>query len=135
MKRIERDGKLYAIYDSLATIEKGFKWYGEETDAIQVARMHYSKDKVVKPHLHKYRPRSLDYTQESVIVIKGKIAFSFYDKDKIFLDKVILNPGDLIVSFSGYHGMEVLEDDSVYFEIKNGPFTGLEGEKEFMDSV
>lgn len=133
MKKIERNGTLYAIHDTLETLEKGFKWYGAEVDAIQVARMSYGKDKVVKPHLHKYHPRSLDYTQECVIVIKGKITFSFYDKDKVFLDKVILNPGDLIVSFAGYHGMEVLEDGTVYFEIKTGPFIGNDGDKEFMD--
>lgn len=131
MKRIERDGKLYAIYDSFSALERGVKWYGQNSDGIQVASMFYDRGKVVKPHLHKFRPRSSDYTQECVIVIKGKMEFSFYDQGKVFLDKVILNSGDLIVGFQGYHGMEVLEDGTIYFEIKNGPFTGLD--KEFMD--
>ena len=133
MKKIERNGVLYAAYDSLSEIEKGFNWYSKDSDAIQVASMSYDRGKVVEPHTHIFRPRSSDYTQESVIVVKGKIEFSFYDPYKIFLDKVVLNPGDLIISFTGYHGMEVLEDGTVYFEIKTGPFTGLEGEKEFMD--
>ena len=135
MKRIERGGKLYAIYDTLASIEKGVKWYSSDIDGIQVASMSYGKGKVVKPHTHIFRPRSSNYTQESVIVVKGKIEFSFYDLDKVFLDKVILGPGDLIVSFMGYHGMEVIEDDTVYFEIKTGPFTGNEGDKEFMNKA
>ena len=133
MKRIERDGKLYGVYDNLATSEKGFKWYTENADAIQVARMYHDKVKEVKPHLHVYRPRSLDYTQECVILFKGKAEFSFYDNNKVFLDKVILNPGDLVVSFGGYHGLKVLEDNSLFFEIKNGPFPGNEIDKEFMD--
>ena len=132
MKRIERDGKVYAIYNNFASIEKGVKWYSEDFDAMQVASMSYDKGKVVKPHIHKLRPRSLNYTQECVILIKGKIEFSFYDQNKIFLDKITLNPGDVVIIFGGYHGMEVLEDNSAYFEIKNGPFTGNEVDKEFM---
>ncbi len=132
MKKIEKDGKLYAIYDNLGDIEKVANWYSGNTEAMQVASMFHDKGKVVKPHIHKFRPRSLNHTQECVIVRKGKLAFSFYDNNKEFLDKVILNSGDLIVSFQGYHGMEVLEDGSVYFEIKNGPFTGLNEDKEFM---
>ena len=132
MKRIERNGKLYAVYDSLAEIKDGFNWYSADIDAIQVASMSYSRGKAVKPHTHIFRPRSSNHTQESIIVVKGKIEFSFYDQDKVFLDKVILNPGDVIVSFAGYHGMEVLEDGTIFYEIKTGPFIGNEGDKEFM---
>lgn len=133
MKKIEKEGVVYAIYDSLSTLEKGFVWYGKNTDAMQVARMYHDKGKAVKTHRHKFHPRSLNYTQECVVLIRGKIEFSFYDKEKAFLDKMILNPGDLITIYNGYHGMEVLEDDTVYFEIKNGPFISLDVDKEFME--
>lgn len=133
MKRIEKNGVIYAVYDDFASIGKGVNWYSGDTDFMQVASMSHDKGKVVKPHLHVVRPRSVEYTQECVILIKGKLEFSFYDKNKIFLDKVILNSGDVVAIFGGYHGMEVLEDNSVYFEIKNGPFTGNEVDKEFLE--
>ena len=132
MKKIEKNGVVYAVYDSLASIGKGVNWYSKDTDFMQVASMSHDKGKVVKPHLHVVRPRLVEYTQECVVLIKGKIEFSFYDKNKKFLDKATLGPGDVVTIFSGYHGMEVLEDNSVYFEIKNGPFTGNEVDKEFM---
>ncbi len=135
MKRIERGEKLYAVYEDLASIGKGVNWHSKDTDAMQVASMSHDKGKVVKPHLHRVRPRSVEYTQECVVLVKGKIEFSFYDYDKVFLDKITLNPGDAVTIFGGYHGMEVLEDNSVYFEIKNGPFTGNEVDKEFLDSA
>lgn len=132
MRKIEKNGKLYAIYEGLDSVGKGFNWHSKDTDAMQVASMSHDKGKVVKPHLHKIRPRSVEHTQECVVLVKGKIGFSFYDHNKDFLDKVILNPGDAVTIFSGYHGMEVLEDNSVYYEIKNGPFTGNEVDKEFL---
>lgn len=134
MKRIERGERLFAVYDNLASISKGFHWHGKDTDSLQVASMAHDKGKVVTPHLHKFRPRSVEYTQECVVLVQGKIEFSFYDYDKVFLDKVTLNPGDAVTIFGGYHGLKVLEDNSVYFEIKNGPFIGNEGDKEFIET-
>lgn len=133
MKIIQRDGVIYAIHDSLDALKKDSLWYGENKEGIQVSRMYHDKGKVVKAHSHKFHPRSLDHTQECLIVFKGKIEFSFYDENKVFFDKIILNPGDLVVVYRGYHGMEVIEDDTLYFEIKTGPFTDIESDKEFID--
>ncbi len=58
--------------------------------------------------------------------------FSFYYEDNIFLDKIILNTDDILVIYSGYHEMEIIEDNTLYFAIKNGPFTDIESDKEFM---
>ena len=132
MKKIQKNGTIYAIYDSLNTLEKGSIWYGEKTDGIQVSRMSHDKGKSFKAHIHKFNPRSLNYTQECIIVIKGKIEFSFYDENKVFLDKVILNSDDMIISYKGYHGAEVLKNNTVFFEIKNGPFIDVDADKEFM---
>lgn len=135
MKKIEKNGVIYAVYDSLDTLEKGSVWYGEDKEWLQVSRMQHDRGKVVLAHIHKLRPRTIEHTQECLIDIRGSAKASIYDKDKNFLDSFILKTGDIVVFYRGYHGLEVLEDGTVYFEIKNGPFTGINEDKEFIDNI
>ncbi len=133
MKKIEKNGIIYAVYDSLDTLDKkGPVWYGEDKEWLQVSRMHHDQGKTVLAHMHKFRPRTVEHTQECLIGIKGSAKASIYDKDKNLIDSVILTSGDTVSFFRGYHSLEVLEDGTVYFEIKNGPFTGIDEDKEFL---
>jgi len=36
------------------------------------------------------------------------------------------------VILRGYHGYEILEDDTRVLEVKNGPFTSVEADKELL---
>ena len=43
-----------------------------------------------------------------------------------------MSSGDCIVSMSAGHSFEVLEDDTLLYEFKNGPYYGTEKDKEFI---
>lgn len=75
--------------------------------------------------IHRHR-----YTSETYILLRGKIRVMFYDELGGETDSFMLDPlqGDygIHIPVSQWHTIEVLENDSVIFEVKDGPYTPLE---------
>ena len=69
-------------------------------------------------------------TQEVWVVLKGKLRSSLYDFDDKLLKEIILKAGDCIAFFRGGHELKVLEDNTYFYEIKNGPYNGISQDKE-----
>ena len=66
---------------------------------------------------------------ESSVVVKGRIGVLFYDEEGNLTDKREVGPACDCVGFDieagVWHGLVVLEDDTVLFEIKQGPFAPI----------
>ncbi len=100
---------------------------------LQVAHIYLPKSgHIFRPHFHKYQVKQTTITQESWVVIRGKIHAILYDVDMQILEKVELRAGDLCITFSGGHGYKVLEDNTRVIEFKTGPYFGQEKDKEFI---
>ena len=84
----------------------------------------------VPAHRHLQTTRNTDLTQEAWVVLKGKIKANFYYVDDSFLCERELSSGDVIVLFRGGHSLEVLEDGTIFYEFKNGPYFGIDSDKE-----
>jgi hypothetical protein len=70
--------------------------------------------------------------QESWVVISGSVEVSFYDTDGSLLEKQVINSGDCSMTFEGGHTYTILEDDTVVYEYKTGPYYGIEHDKVFI---
>ena len=88
---------------------------------------------MTKPHKHLWKesPKKT-ITQESMVVVKGKIRFIMYDIDDEVLEEIDVEQGDMTLTFQGGHTYEVLEDNSVVYEYKTGPYYGREMDKEWI---
>lgn len=84
----------------------------------------------VKPHKHLNIDRTTDITQEAWVVVRGKVLARFYDLDNCFLCEEEVGPGDVVCFYRGGHSLEVLEDDTLFYEFKNGPYFGVSRDKE-----
>ena len=62
--------------------------------------------------------------------MSGKVKASFYDLDDSFLCDRIIEKGDVVVFYRGGHSLEVLEDNTIFYEFKNGPYFGVSNDKE-----
>ena len=66
---------------------------------------------------------------ESIAVLRGKVGVLFYDDEGNLTDKREVGPACDCVGFDieagVWHGLVVLEDDTVLFEIKQGPFAPI----------
>ncbi|WP_026841169.1 cupin domain-containing protein [Citrifermentans bremense] len=90
----------------------------------------YPADGVVPRHSHLPLQRHLIGTPETLMIRKGKAEVELYALDKSPLGTWILHEGDIIQLVSGGHCFRCLED-TVFLEIKQGPYTGLVEKERF----
>jgi len=100
---------------------------------IQCASLKMNKGKTFRPHEHIKKKRAYNdqIAQESWIVIKGRVRCVFYDLDHEVLSTPILESGDASFTLEGGHTYEILEDDTIVYEYKTGPYEGVEFDKKF----
>tara|TARA_R100000805_G_C3571125_1_gene77223 strand:- start:325 stop:732 length:408 start_codon:yes stop_codon:yes gene_type:complete len=104
-----------------------------DDEFLQLATLRMEKGKTFKPHKHIWKSGSdVVIAQESWIVVQGSVKVFFYDVDDTLLSTEILNPGDCSMTFKGGHTYEILEDDTIVYEYKTGPYTGIDNDKVFI---
>lgn len=102
---------------------------------IQCASLCLKKGKTFKPHKHIFKSRAYDkkIAQESWVVISGRVKFIFYDINDEMIGSSILEAGDASFTLRGGHNYEILEENTVVYEYKTGPYEGQEKDKEFIN--
>jgi hypothetical protein len=105
-----------------------------ESQFLQLATLKLNSGKTFKAHKHIWKSNDSDkvIAQESWVVIKGSVKVFMYDVNDELLDTEIINVGDCSMTFEGGHNYEALEDDTVVYEYKTGPYTGVENDKVFL---
>jgi cupin fold WbuC family metalloprotein len=105
-----------------------------ENQFIQLATLRMNEGKTFKPHQHIWKdsPTEKVIAQESWVIIQGSVKVFMYDIDGQLLDTEIINKGDCSMTFEGGHTYEALEDDTVVYEYKTGPYQGQESDKIFL---
>lgn len=106
-----------------------------EDNFLQCATIALNKDKKFPPHYHikKERHYKEQIAQESWIVVRGKVKCVMYDIDNTtVLATPILEPGDASFTLYGGHTYEILEEDTLVYEYKTGPYEGQELDKRFI---
>lgn len=106
----------------------------EDHQFLQLATLRMNKGKTFRPHKHiwKNTTRPCIIAQESWVIIQGSVECSFYDIDGSFLEKQIIKTGDCSMTFEGGHTYTTLEDNTVVYEYKTGPYTGQQNDKVFI---
>ena len=132
--KIEK-GKLLHIINRLDEIS-GRQEVVPETNFIQCATLKMEKGKTFRPHKHieKHRTYDKQIAQESWVVIKGSVKCKFYDIDDKLIAEPILYPGDASYTLYGGHTYEILEDDTIVYEYKTGPYEGQKNDKQSLGS-
>jgi len=102
------------------------------TQFLQVYTKKMKKGDWFADHSHNPLERVTTKTQEGWIVLGGKINARFLDIDDTLIYETVLTAGDCAVVFDGGHGFEVLEEDTILYEFKTGPYYGVEKDKTFI---
>lgn len=103
-----------------------------EEEFLQVACLKLEEGKTFEAHQHKENKREVEITQESWVVIKGKVKVYYYDTDGELLTTRELHAGDCTITFRGGHNYESLSDNTLVYEFKNGPYHGRNADKELL---
>jgi hypothetical protein len=101
---------------------------------LQLATLKMYKGQTFKAHKHIILPKETNIAQESWIVIRGSVKCIFYDLDDSIIAEPILKPGDCSMTFRGGHNYLILEDDTIVYEYKTGPYLGQEFDKVFINN-
>lgn len=80
-------------------------------------------------HKHNVCERNTDKTQEAWVIIDGAIKVYLHDIDDSFHSEYILSSGDCAIVFNGGHGFDVLNENTIIYEFKNGPYYGKDVDK------
>ena len=101
---------------------------------LQCASLQLKNGDTFKAHKHVWKNgKEKVIAQESWIVVKGKVRCIFYDIDDTIIATPVLNQGDASFTFEGGHNYEILEDDTLVYEYKTGPYEGQENDKVFIN--
>lgn len=103
--------------------EPGINFFTPGSFSQQVAYMKHPPGHKIAAHVHNMITRQVLYTQEVLIVRRGKVKVKLYASNKLYIGDRILCSGDLILLCGGGHSFEMLEETSM-IEVKQGPFTG-----------
>jgi hypothetical protein len=99
----------------------GIEFFTTNDFSQQLGYMKHKKGDVIQEHLHVLHVREVKYTQETLIIKKGRVKVNFYLPDKTFFTSRELKTGDVILLASGGHGFEFLEETEM-IEVKQGPY-------------
>ncbi len=103
-----------------------------DNEFLQVASMQLAKGQTFKAHRHIEHPRTTTIPQESWLVISGRVRCILYDLDDTVIAEPVLQAGDCSITLRGGHNYFVLDDNTVVYEYKTGPYLGVELDKTFI---
>ena len=97
-----------------------------ENELLQLCYLNLNKDKNFLPHKHfwKANKQKKRIVQESWLLIKGSAKVYLYDTDDKFITSAILKPGYIAITFAGGHKLDILKNNTIIYEHKNGPYEG-----------
>ena len=135
--KVEPDKLLHIIHKKYEfySIDEGHRRdvVGEK-EFIQLSALNMEKGHTFRPHQHIWKPGEEScIAQESWVVINGSVECHFYDTDGTLLNKPILYRGDCSVTLGCVHTYLILEDDTLVYEYKTGPYKGQKNDKVFLD--
>lgn len=110
----------------------GIRFLTDQAQSLQLAVMQFPTGHVVPAHRHLSNRRTVDQTQETLIVRTGKVAVSFYRSGGEFVAVRVLHPGDVVHLLTGGHRVEALVPSSI-MEVKTGPYYGRDKDKVLLE--
>jgi mannose-6-phosphate isomerase-like protein (cupin superfamily) len=130
LEKIERDGRplAYIIRAELMPDKTTFMTPNDFKQ--QVGFVVYPRGGEITRHIHRPLERHLVGTSEVLIVRKGRAEIDVYDNDRTLVATRELRTGDVMLMIGGGHGFRMLED-TVFLEIKQGPYTGIDEKERF----
>ena len=103
-----------------------------DNEFLQLASIKMQKGHTFRPHKHVFCEKVTTIAQESWVVIQGRVECIFYDLDDTVVARPVLYPGDCSMTFRGGHNYLALDDNTIVYELKTGPYFDQHTDKAFI---
>ena len=105
-----------------------------EGEFMQLCYLNLNQKNKFLSHKHYSKPSNKQeiIVQESWLLIKGSAKVLFYDLDDRFLTSKTLKPGEVSITFAGGHKLDILKNDTIIYEHKNGPYEGQQKDLKYL---
>ena len=110
--------------------EPGLHFFTPGSFSQQIAFMKHPAGHKIAPHVHNLVNRQVLYTQEVLLIRRGRVRINLYSSNKEFIAARDLEAGDVILLCGGGHSFEMLEETSM-IEVKQGPYAGDQDKTHF----
>ena len=130
MKEFIYQNRILARLVEPADWQRGLGFFSKDQEFIQVGTWFYDKGKQLQNHVHNEFSRTAYRTYEVVYMVSGRMKVNLYTLEKEYVESFDIKEGDLLILLESGHGYEILEDNTKVLEIKNGPFSGVDIDKE-----
>ena len=121
IEKIIQNDKILSIIIRSEFSKEGIEFFTPPDFSQQLGYMNRPKGYIIDPHKHIASDRTIQLTQEVLVLKSGKVKVDFFDDNGNFAKSIILFKGDVILLASGGHGLEMLEDSEL-IEVKQGPY-------------
>ena len=96
----------------------------------QVGYIVYPAGGEIQRHVHRPLERHLVGTSELLVVHRGRCEIDIYNDERELAAIRELHAGDIVLMVNDGHGFRMLED-TIFLEIKQGPYIGLDEKEQF----
>lgn len=129
IEKVESAGSLIALIVRHDYEVEGTNFITPGENSLQLGVLEHHSGSRIKPHIHKSISKTITEVQEVLHLECGKVEAEFYGESGEKIGSKVLNAGDTILLLSGGHGFNILEDSKI-IEVKQGPYYGVENDKE-----
>lgn len=127
---IERAGRPLAYIIRTSLMPERTTFLTPDDFKQQVGFVVYPAGGEIARHTHRPLERHLVGTSEVLVVRKGRAEIDIFDDDRTLVATRELRLGDVMLMVGGGHGFRILED-TVFLEVKQGPYTGVDEKERF----
>lgn len=118
---IKSGNKIFAILLDISDIDDGTYPVTNPSWSIQMLLMKRKSGHIVPKHMHKKILKSTKLPQEAIVVIKGSIEASIFDRKGIIISKQNVSAGQCLFIVDGAHEVKVIKNALIY-AFKDGPY-------------
>ena len=133
IERVEKDGVVYAlIFRRTLSVGDGVRFLTPTDYPLQLGLIERKSGYAFRPHIHNDLHYNVNTTQEFLYVEQGRIRAKIFSHAWEPVYEAELGPGDFLLSLTGGHSFDVLEDVRL-IEVKQGPYPGDAYAKRFRE--
>ena len=126
-------GTLLHVVHHFNEVKEGRVDFTPEDNFMQCAMIRRNAKDEFKPHKHLWKKgKKKVITQEAWVVLTGSVLITYYDFNSDILSTHCLTQYDMSITLQGGHSFKILENDTIVYEFKTGPYEGQVKDKEFI---